>query len=51
MSIKEVKENYQYKYSFILVTDKKEVEGYIYNVDNIQYFINNNNNYITIINE
>ena len=50
MSIKQIKETYQYKYSFIDLSKSGEIYGYIYNIDDKQYFIDSKETYFKIIN-
>ncbi len=49
MNIKQIKENYQYKYNFIDLSKSGEINGYIYNINDKQYFINNKETYFKII--
>jgi len=49
MNIKQIKENYQYKYRFIDLNKLGEIYGYIYNVNDKQYFINDKETYFKII--
>ena len=49
ISIANVKSNYEYKYPFLDCTENKEIEGFIYNVKETQYFIDNKDTYIKII--
>lgn len=50
ITIEEIKSNYQYKYAFIDLKKSGEINGYIYNVNNKQYFIDNEETYFKIIN-
>ncbi len=49
MTIKEIKNNYQYVYAFIDFKGTEEVDGYIYDIDRKQYFIDNKETYFKII--
>ena len=49
MTIQEIKNNYQYRYAYIDFKGIEEVEGYIYDIDRIQYFIDNKETYLKII--
>ena len=49
MNIKQIKNNYQYKYRFIDINKLGEIYGYIYNVNDEQYFINDKETYFKII--
>ena len=49
MNIKQIKNNYQYKYRFIDINKLGEIYGYIYNVNDKQYFINDKETYFKII--
>jgi len=49
MTIQEIKNNYQYSYAFIDFKGTEEVDGYIYNIDRKQYFIDNKETYFKII--
>ena len=50
MNIQEIKSSYQYMYNYIDVENNKETEGYIYDVNKLQYFINDKETYFKIIN-
>lgn len=49
MTIQEIKNNYSYKYSYIDFKDGNEVDGYIYNIERMQYFIDSDQTYFKII--
>jgi len=49
-NIKEIKNNYQYKYAFIDLKKSGEIYGYIYNVNDKQYFIDSKETYFKLIN-
>ena len=45
MTIQEIKNNFDYKYAFIDMIKGIEYSGYIYNIKNNQYFIDDNESY------
>ena len=49
MTIQKIKNSYQYKYAYIDFKGSKEVEGYVYNIDRTQYFMDNKETYFKII--
>ena len=49
MNIQEIKNSYQYKYSYIDIENTKETEGYIYDVNRMQYFIDDKETYFKIM--
>ena len=49
MNIQEIKRSYNYKYSYIDIENRKEIEGYIYDVNRVQYFVDNKETYFKII--
>lgn len=49
MTIKEIKNSYGYMYSYIDIHNNKETDGYIYDINKIQYFIDSEETYFKII--
>jgi len=49
MTIKQIKNNYGYKYAYIDINKGNEVDGYIYDINRIQYFIDDKETYFKAI--
>mgnify|MGYP001594913995 FL=1 len=49
MTIQEIKNNYNYKYAYIDFKGGNEVDGYIYDINRTQYFVDNKETYFKII--